>query len=201
MKVRAMTRKLRQVLPMWLIFTLLGAGILSPIAAYLLLRHPPRPSLPPAIVVSNCGDLAPGVRRAGFTRWAMKFDVPEAGFTLQSQLLDMPIETLHCVCITHSAANGALLISESRIPGERELQSQWPVFSERVEERDVRNTSGRVAGKDRWGYFRSGAQWKCWRLVTFAAGGEAGYLPTPPEVAQLFDQVISSACFSAATGR
>jgi hypothetical protein len=38
----------------------------------------------------------------------------------------------------------------------RELNFALPVFSEHVEDRDVRTVKGSFAGKDHWGYLRSG---------------------------------------------
>jgi hypothetical protein len=123
----------------------------------------------------------------------MKFDTPDAGLYLSSHVLDMPPATEYCVSAERDGKT-ALLISDTWLPIETDLQSEWPVFSDHVEERGVHYTSGRAVGDDHWGYFKSGEEWKRWRLVKFIGGGEAGYLPTPLKEAQLYDQIISSAC-------
>ncbi len=79
----------------------------------------------------------------------------------------------------------------------RELKSAFPVFSERIEDRDIVNTRGQIVGKDRWGYLKDGERW---RYVTFSLGDALGYHPSTPEQARLFDEIISSACVSPGPG-
>jgi hypothetical protein len=100
------------------------------------------------------------------------------------------------------------MVISDQIYFEQDLQSVWPVFSEHFEERDVRDAYGRVAGSDRWGYWKNGEdKWgnltsgKRWRLIKFAGGEEVGYLPTSPQEALLFDQIINSACLLPVPGR
>jgi hypothetical protein len=74
-----------------------------------------------------------------------------------------------------------------------DLKTAYPVFSEHVEERNIRDATGRILGTDRWGYLQTGERW---RYVRFSSGDAAGYKPTPPKQANLLDQVVNSACFS-----
>jgi hypothetical protein len=184
--------------PVWLISTLVGGAVVCATAVYLALRRsPPPPSPPPAVVVSICRDPAPGVRRVGS---GIAFDVPVAGFALRSGMPDAgPPMYVHDVTVERGSPN-PLEISD-QVYFERALQSAWPVFSEHVEERDVRNVHGHVVGKDRWGCFRTGRRWKRWRFVSFDGGEEAAYPPTSDREAQLYDQIISSACSPATPGR
>jgi len=195
-----------RLLPVWLISALVGAAMISPIIAYLLFRRPPSP--PTAVVVSGCRDLAPGMRRvSGYL--GIKFDVPEPAFDLNSGTSDMPPQTFYDVTVKNRST-ATLQISEGPERVEEAWKSAWPVFSKHIdpalasgplaspegyEERDVRNVYGRVVGKDRWGDWKRGERW---RFVEFGLREEAGYLPTPLKEAQLLDQVISTACFSAA---
>jgi len=68
----------------------------------------------------------------------------------------------------------------------------FPVFSERVDHRDIRTVRGRLVGEDRWGQLKAGERW---RYVTFLDGDAVGYWPVPPEQATVLDRVINSACF------
>lgn len=202
--MRFMKQGSSRVLPIWLIPALVGVVMVFPLIAYLALRQPPAPR--PAVVVSICRDPALGMRRVGFD---VEFDVPEAGFDLRTETSDMPPQISYCVSVRNRTAD-TMDISGGPLGFEVIWRSAWPVFSERVDpalasgplsspdgyhEMDVRNVYGRVVGKDRLGYFKNGERW---RLVTFSRGERVGYPPTPPEVAQSFDQIISSACFTPA---
>jgi hypothetical protein len=127
----------------------------------------------------------------------IKFDVPEAVFAFDSgrtRMTDSPLPAIYVVTVKNRSMN-SMQISNWFLPFEWDSKIAWPVFSEHMEERDVRNIYGNVLGKERWGYFKTGDRW---RLIKFAGKEEVGYPPMPLKEAQLFDQVISSACFSAA---
>jgi hypothetical protein len=126
----------------------------------------------------------------------IKFDVPESTFYGETGPTDNPLPE-HGVAVKHGSAS-TLRMSQWRLDDlDRRLQLEWPMFSKHVEERDVRDSHGGVVGKEHWGVWKDGVRW---RLVTFDEGGEVGYPPTPIREAQLFDQVIGSACFSAGPG-
>jgi hypothetical protein len=137
----------------------------------------------------------------------IKFDVPEADFDLHSGMSDMPPQRFYCVtlrnrsAITMEISNGSIGVA---------WKFPWPVFSDHFDgalasgllsspdgykERAVRNVYGKVVARDCWGMWKNG---QCWRFVRFDSGEEVGYLPTPDKQARLFDQIISSACFSPA---
>ena len=194
---------------LWLISTLVGGAMVSATTAYLALRRPPPPPAPPAIAVSTCRDIAPGMRRVGFE---VEFDVAEAVFSLRTATNDMPYQVFYCIS-RKNRTDTALEISGGPLGFETEWESAFAIFSEHLDptlassplaspagyqERDVRDTYGRVVGKDRWGHFKNGERW---RLVRFYRGGRAGYPPTPAGVAQLYDHILSSACSPATPGR
>jgi hypothetical protein len=191
-------------LPVWLISTTVGAVLLSPVAVYLALRRPPPPpyTSPPTVVVSVCRDPSPGVRRAGFD---IKFDVPEGRLALHSGFSDMPPGERYGVTVKQGS-EASLEIWECSVFDEKELQV-WPVFSDHVEERAVRSADGHPVGYDRWGYWKDyddgwghGKGGKHWRRVKFGRE-EVGYPPTLDREAQLFDQVISSACLQSTAAK
>jgi len=106
----------------------------------------------------------------------------------------MPGGTLYVVAPKDQTANMVIWRDDEIF---RELKSAFPVFSERIEDRDIVNTRGQIVGKDRWGYLKDGERW---RYVTFSLGDALGYHPRTPEQARLFDEIISSACVSPGPG-
>lgn len=189
-----------RVLPVWLISTLVGVAVISPIVAYLALRHPPaRAPSPPAVVVSVCRDLAPGMRRAA-RDLDIKFDVPESRLVLDCGghcWSDSPLPGHDLTLKSHRSIFMTMSRwSQDQADIDRDLV-RWTLFSEHAEQRDVRSVNGDVVGKDHWGIWKDHERW---RLVIFDSGEWAEYRPTPNKEAQLFDQVISSACFSAGRG-
>jgi len=197
LEITLMLRYSARVKPMWLLPIIVITVMVLFIVGRLVLPHaaPPPPS-PPALVVCECRGIAPGMRRirAGVDIW---FYIPEKGFTYNSGM-GGPTDSLLPPVQTVTARNGSvseLQISAGAIPIERDLQFAWPVFSKHIEQRVVHYSYGSVVSMERWGYLKTGDRW---RYVKFAGGGEAGYLPTHEKNAQLFDQIINSACFQAA---
>ena len=177
----------------WVTAVVCGAAVLFLVVAYLVFRRPSAPIPPPPVLVSVCNDPAPGMHRIGF---GIRFDVPEIGFAIDPGTIhgwtDSLLPLTQTIKVWNSGAS-ALKIALGPLPFENELESTWPVFSEHVEVRDVHYISGPGVSKDRWGYLKSGERW---RLVKFVGSEEVGYLPTSEKLARLYDQIISSACFS-----
>jgi hypothetical protein len=144
---------------------------------------------PPALVLFACRNLAPGMRRVDSYGFGVQFDVSEKDFTFRSWMGDMPPGRTYVVTLKDRKAN--MQISAIPTTLEEELTSAFPVFSEHVGESDVLAPTGRVVGKDRWGYLKSGERW---RFVRFFWGARVGYRLTRTKEATLLDQVISSAC-------
>jgi hypothetical protein len=180
-----MTQNLSRKLPRWLIPTVVGAALVSLVLIYLFMMRAPQP--PPVLALAACRGIAPRMRRI-HSDFGTQFDVPEKDFTVHSGMRDMPPGTLHVVTLKDRSTNIVIWHDDDIF---NELKSAFPVFSEHVEERDVRTPIGRLVGKDRWGYLKSGERW---RYVTFSGGDAVGYRPTHPKEASLLDQVINSAC-------
>jgi hypothetical protein len=176
--------------PKWAIPAVLGVVLVSSVAIYLLsLRSSRVPSVPPAIVVSACPDLAPGLRRIT-SDFGTRFDVLDKAFTVHAGARDMPPGMLYVVKLKDADANVVVWHDDNVF---RDLKTAFPVFSEHVEERNIRTTKERLVGTDRWGYLKSGERW---RYVRFSSGDAAGYGPTLPKEASMLDQVVGSACLS-----
>jgi hypothetical protein len=122
--------------------------------------------------------------------FGIQFDAPEKPFTVHGGLRDMPPGTLYVVQLKDSDANVMVWRDDDVF---KDLKFAYPVFSEHMEERNVRDATGRIFGTDRWGYLQSGERW---RYARFSTGDAVGYEPTPPRQADLLDKVVNSACFS-----
>lgn len=66
------------------------------------------------------------------------------------------------------------------------------VFSEHFERRHVADARGRVIGEDRWGYLDPEKRWRKINLQ----GVSAKYVRLLESEAQVYDRILSSACFS-----
>jgi hypothetical protein len=174
----------------WLVFIVLTAVLVSFFAIYLFLSHSPHVRNPPqAIAISVCPNVSPGVHRIR-SDFGIRFDAPEKAFTVHAGLRDMPPGTLYVVKLKDADPNIVVWRDDDIF---RDLKSAYRVFSEHIEERNIRDATGRIFGTDRWGYLQSGERW---RYVRFSTGDAVGYEPTPPKQANVLDQVVNSACFS-----
>jgi hypothetical protein len=133
------------------------------------------------------------VNRGSFGDLPIKFDVPECTLTVVDTESDSPGEKLYYIWVKNSRSI-PMWISELEFYYLTPSFQGWRTFSEHIEKGVVRNVNGRIVGEDHWGVWKEGERW---RLVVFPGHEEVGYPPTPNKQAELFDQVISSACFSA----
>jgi hypothetical protein len=176
--------------PRSLVSIVLAVFLVSSCAIYWSLwysRHATNP--PQAIAISVCPDVTYGVHRIT-SDFGIQFDAPEKPFTVHGGLRDMPPGTLYVVQLKDSDANVMVWRDDDVF---KDLKFAYPVFSEHMEERNVRDATGRIFGTDRWGYLQSGERW---RYARFSTGDAVGYEPTPPRQADLLDKVVNSACFS-----
>lgn len=168
---------------------MIAVSFTSFLAVYVLFPHSPPPvSSPPAIVFSDCSDLASGMHGI-MAEFGVRFDVSETEFTIRSGQRDMELGRLYTVKSRNSDTH--LFISSRFDYIFRNLKTAWPILSKHVEERSIRSRSGQMFGTDRWGYLNNGMRW---RYTEFLTGDAAGYEPLPPREASLLDQVVSSAC-------
>lgn len=178
-------RKFALKFPKQPVLTVLAALILCAVAIYSFLVRDPHP--PGDIVISTCRDLAPGIRRIT-SDFGIHFDVSERAFTVNAATNDMPPERFYVLRLKDSAA--VMVIAHDDGIWD-DLKNAFPVFSRRIEERTIRTANRRSIGTDHRAYLRSGERW---RYVRFSTGDAVGYRPIPPKEAELFDQVIGSAC-------
>jgi hypothetical protein len=154
------------------------------------LLHARAPSQPRAVAFTLCQTAPRGTLRVS-ADFGTQFNAPESEFIVHTSMHDMPPGTLYTVTPTNGAF--ALTIWRDNDVIFRDLRETFPVYSERVEQREIHNSEGTLVGTDRWGSLKSGERW---RYVTFLAGDAVGYSPAPVKDARLLDQVINSACVS-----
>jgi hypothetical protein len=177
----------------WLVSLALAVLLVSGWAIHLLLRRPAHLTNPPqAIAISACPDNTFGVRhiRDEFSGIrGVRFDVPDDVFMVNRASRDMPPETSYVVTLKSTSAK--IVVSPDK--GDfKDLEIAYPVFSEHVEKRNVRDSTGRVFGTDTWGYLHTGERW---RYTRFSTGDAVGYEPAPPNQADQLDRLVNSACF------
>jgi hypothetical protein len=176
----------------WLFPLAVALLLVSAWAIYLLLRRSTYLTNPPqAIAISACSSTA-GVRhiRDDFLgNRGVRFDAPEDVFMVSRADRDMPREILYVV--TLKSANAKVVVSPDEADF-KDLEVVYPVFSEHVEKRYIRDSTGRVFGTDSWGYLHTGERW---RYTRFSTGDAVGYEPTPPNQADQLDRLVNSACF------
>jgi hypothetical protein len=176
--------------PKWLVSIVLAVVLVSFFSIYLFLARSPHVTNPPQeIAISVCPDITSGVHRVR-SDFGIRFDAPEKAFTVHAGLRDMPPGTLYVVTLKDADAHIVVWRDDDIF---RDLKIAYPVFSEHIEERNIRDATGRIFGTDRWGYLQSGERW---RYVRFSTRDAVGYEPTSPKQANLLDQVVNSACFS-----
>jgi hypothetical protein len=169
-----------------------GAALVPSVLVYLFLVRTPHP--PPALVMAACRDAVSGTHRID-SDFGTQFDVSEKDFTVRSGERDMPPGRLYVVTPKGRSTKIVIWHDDGIF---NDLKITFPVFSEHVEERDVRIGTGRRVGTDRWGYLESRERW---RYVSFSWGDAVGYWPTSPKEADMLDQVINSACFLSPSDR
>jgi hypothetical protein len=132
-----------------------------------------------------------GVHGLG-SEFSIQFDISEKDFTIHSGMNDMPPGSMF-YAVTLKGLNAHVEVLNDYIPSEDQRSSSFPVLSEHAEERDVLSSEWGKFGEDRWGYLSSGERW---RQVRFRGGIFAKYGLVDKKAAELFDQIIHSACIT-----
>jgi hypothetical protein len=168
-----------------IIALLVGTMLLG---AYWFFTRDPRP--PAVATIHRCAGFASetqGIKAP----YGIRFSVSEKAFAIRSFSSDMPPEKDYAITLKGADAEMIVAHDDGIWP---DLRDTSPIFSRRVADRSSRSIWARAAGKDTWGYLKSGERW---RYVAFSTGDAIGYRPVPPSTAALFDQIMSSACTDA----
>jgi hypothetical protein len=102
--------------------------------------------------------------KSNFGIW---LDAPEKTFTIHTGQSDMSPGTMVEVKLKDADAKMVVWSYDHGIF--RNLEIAYLVFSDHVEQRNIRDAKGRIFGTDRWDYLQSGERW---RYVKFSTGDE-----------------------------
>jgi len=121
----------------------------------------------------------------------LQFDVSTRDFTITEGTTDTaPI--LHGFDLVPKGRKANLEIEF----GERSMESIAAdpalIFMKHIEKRSIFDDKGKPIGEDEWGYRDTGERW---RRLRFTGIGTAKYGLVDTREAELFDQIINSACF------
>lgn len=151
-------------------------------------RRPTPPALP---IVSTCRDLAPGMSRIG-EPGKLQFDVLAEDFQIQEGNTDAP-PLVHGLDLSYRDGKSSLEINYG--PSLHNwLDHLARVFPSHTEERTILDNTGQRVGTDEWEYVSGG---KRRRKIHFRGFVTAIYPFVDAQEAQIFDQVINSACIPA----
>jgi hypothetical protein len=174
--------------------------ILLACVAYLEFFRDQKPLAPAVAIVSNCGELKPGIRRIG--DYGFQFDVPKNNFITHESWGDMPPGP-HGYGLRPKNSTSQLDISwhsqTMKFGGVPEIPALTS-FGD-VEKRRIVDNKGNVIGEDSWGYWES-ERWRRVHLLGWIAASYgsrnkselASYGSVHETDAALFDGIISSTC-------
>jgi hypothetical protein len=208
--------------PSFRLTTAIAAPLLLCVAYlyFVISKRLPAPKVP---VVANCKKLEPGMKRVG-EQYGFQFDVPLEAFTIDEWAEDAP-PGAHGFGLRPKNGQSYLVIQwgldtiESSpktrvgVPVPQSLiDSSASVHSSTsgdVEKRGILDDKGNPVGEDSWGYRGRSERW---RRVEFRGGqvvarygpvnekDAASHSSFHEKEADLFDQVISSACLLSPSG-
>ena len=177
----------------WSLVTALGIFLLA--FAHFYLKIGEKPVAPAVVTVGSCKALRPGMRRVGETD-GVQFDAPVSEFALYEGSTDAP-PIIHSFSLRPKNSKSTMDISiGSQQEGPGAGVDAVEVFSERVEKRNIFDDRGQLTGEDTWGYWDKN---KRWRRIHIGRSVYANYGTVNGKVnatdGELFDRVLSSACF------
>jgi hypothetical protein len=181
----------------WLIVSVVGVVFLALGLGYFQLsgtgKKPPTVATPVLPVVSVCSGVAPGMSRIGAHpggRYMLQFDVPVKSVRVHEGAMDAPLFAYGFGIRPQAGGESFLEISYGP-------QRNWPdvdrqrAASERVVKRIIFDDQGHSVGQDDWGYLEPERRW---RRARFQGWVQAEYGFVNAKDANLFDEIIKSAC-------
>ena len=182
----------------WLIVSVVGVVFLMVVLRYLRVsegtgQKPPAVATPLLPVVSVCKEVAPGMSRIGARpgdRYLLQFDVPVKSVSVHEGAEDAPPFAYGSGIRSQAERESFLEISYGP-------QRNWPdvdrkrAGSVRVVKRIIVDDQGHPVGEDNWGYLEPERRW---RHTRFQGWVQAEYGFVNGKDADLFDEIIKSAC-------
>lgn len=190
---------------MWLIISVVGVVFLTLGLGYLHFSNntnmkPQTADTPLIPVISVCKEVAPGMNRIGARpgdRYMVQFDVPVKSVSVHEGDQDMPTFAYGFGIRPQAGSQSLLEISYGP-------QRNWPdvdrkrAASARMVKRAIVDDQGRSVGEDDWGYLDPDRRW---RRTRFQGWVEAEYGFVSGRDADLFDEIIKSACLQSPISR
>src|SRR5215469_657624 len=183
---------------LWLIVSVAGGVFLVLSLGYLHLsgrtsEKPPTVATPLSPIVSVCKEVVPGMNRIGARpgdRYMLQFDVPVKSVSVHEGEEDAPPFAYGFGIRPQAGGESFLEISYGP------QRNWWDVdrkraASERVAKRIIVDDQGRSVGEDDWGYLEPERRW---RRARFQGWVQAEYGFVNAKDADLFDEIIKSAC-------
>lgn len=159
--------------------------------AFLYFRFVRKRHAPATIVVSECKSASAALRKIQVGD-NFAFFANTSTLIYKGQMDDTPPFTQRfCVKSRNSKSPLTISLHEPLAFGGTPVDPML-VFSEHSEKRHVVDDAGRVIGEEYWGYLDSEKRWRKVRLE----GVSAQYGPVTKSDAEIYDRILSSACFS-----
>jgi len=156
-----------------------------------------RASYAPSMVsVSECKAVSAGMRRIDMrridTKTELQFDVAMEGIVVHTGCTDAPPLTCGATITLRDDPSARLNIGYSDFSNPAGIDS-LSTFSEHEEQREIHDAEGRVVGREKWGYLKTGERWRRVHFRRESVTAEYGF--TKRKSAERFDQIIGSVCF------
>jgi hypothetical protein len=151
---------------------------------------------PDNMIVPHCKKTTNGLKRIGWGKNGIQFDVPEHGVKISGGTPD--VDYVHYVI---KSGKGKSFLGFWFGPYAIGLEPDDERFlsSSTFDQRSVVDSKEEpMGGQDNWGDSRSGGHW---RQMAILGEGGAEYADAGPQDAALFDQIINSACVTPFPGR
>lgn len=183
---------------LWLIFSVVCVVFLAVGFGYLHLsggtsKKSPTVATPLLPVVSVCKEVAPGMSRIGARRgdrYMLQFDVPVESVRVHEGDQDTPPFAYGFDIRLQAGGESYLEISFGPLSDSPDVDRKRAA-SERIVKRTIVDDQGHSVGEDNWGYLEPERRW---RRARFQGWVQAEYGFVNGKDADLFDQIIKSAC-------
>jgi hypothetical protein len=135
-------QNLSQMLPKWLV-PVAAVALASFSVIYLFFWRIPHVTKPLLVIaMSACPAVTSGMHRIT-SDFGIGFDASEKWFTVHRILQDLPPGNWYVIKLNDADANMEVWRDGDVF---RDLKTTYPIFSEHIEERNIRDTKGRVLG-------------------------------------------------------
>jgi hypothetical protein len=144
-----------------------------------------------SMAVPACAQKGPGLRRVGWGRFGLQFDVPIREFEVSGGKPD--VDYVRYV-IKPRTGDGYVELWFGPYAMSSAPEHELLINSIKVQKRTVVNASGSEVGMDSSGKLKTGELWR--HTFIMLGGVDGAQYKAGPENAALFDRIINSACYA-----